>query len=642
MKKSLFPILFVFSLLFSLSPLNAQSGGIEVLGNWTNPSLPPHSFGVYNEVWGISVNGHEYGIVGSVRGTHFIDLESDPLEEVFFIAGRDSIGNNIHRDYHDYNGYLYAVCDEGQSSLQIMDFSDLPNSVKLVYDSDEFFVRSHNIFIDEDNARLYTTETFNWYLSLANPENPTRVNFETTGLKPPRQHDLFVRDNIAYLNCEDNGLWIYDVNDPTDIKLLGNMTSYPNQGYNHSGWLNDEGTHYFLCEETTGADIKTIDVTDFSDLEIKKRFNVGTPYANLPHNAMITGDYLYISYYYDGLQIYDISDPEEPFRVAFHDTYDGPNGGFAGNWGVYSKLPSGRILASDMTFGLFLLGVTPGNYPIDATLSSTDRSKVYCTNLDQVEFDIEIGKGFDGEVTLDIPNLPAGVTVDYSANPAPSNSNVTLTFSGITSLDPIRVTAIDAIGQDFYIDLNVSSFEKVPPATPLDEPVNDAVNVGTSPTFSWNGSPFETYVFELATDPNDFAGSLVFSETLPNKRTIDLPIELFSGTYFWRVSVQNDCGTSFSEINTFSTNTVGTIGIDAEGILVHPNPANDFIVLTLPETQAATRLSLIDVQGQIMMESVLPADRTEHYLEVAYNPGVYLLRLENEGKISTRKVVIIR
>ena len=45
-----------------------------------------------------------------------------------------------HRDYHDYQAYLYAVSDEGASSLQIIDMSTLPDSVSLVYDSSDLFV----------------------------------------------------------------------------------------------------------------------------------------------------------------------------------------------------------------------------------------------------------------------------------------------------------------------------------------------------------------------------------------------------------------------------------------------------------------------------------------------------------------------
>ena len=44
---------------------------------------------------------------------------------------------------------IYIVCDEGNSStLQIIDISNLPNSVTTVYDSDSLFQKSHNIFID--------------------------------------------------------------------------------------------------------------------------------------------------------------------------------------------------------------------------------------------------------------------------------------------------------------------------------------------------------------------------------------------------------------------------------------------------------------------------------------------------------------
>ena len=44
----------------------------------------------------------------------------------------------IHRDYHDYQGYLYAVSDEGAASLQIIDISTLPDSASVVYDSSRF------------------------------------------------------------------------------------------------------------------------------------------------------------------------------------------------------------------------------------------------------------------------------------------------------------------------------------------------------------------------------------------------------------------------------------------------------------------------------------------------------------------------
>ena len=46
--------------------------------------------------------------------------------------------------------------------------------------------------------------------------------------------------------------------------------------------------------------------------------------------------------------------------MAFYDTWPGSSGGFSGAWGVYPYLPSGNILVSDISSGLFILKVVEG------------------------------------------------------------------------------------------------------------------------------------------------------------------------------------------------------------------------------------------------------------------------------------------
>ena len=66
--------------------------------------------------------------------------------------------------------------------------------------------------------------------------------------------------------------------------------------------------------------------------------------------------YYIVSHYYDGLWIWDISDPQNLTYVTSYDTYPLENGNsYKGAWGVYPFLPSGNILVSDMQFGLFVL-----------------------------------------------------------------------------------------------------------------------------------------------------------------------------------------------------------------------------------------------------------------------------------------------
>jgi len=316
----------------------------------------------YNEIWGVKLNNREYAIIGATDGTHFFDI-TNPLavDTVAFVAGADDGTNIVHRDYHDYNGYLYAVCDEGPSTLQIMDMSFLPDSVVVVYDSDTLFARSHNIFIDEATARLYTCGGNGndgiRVFSLADPVNPVEiVNFTTPGTV----HDLFARNDTVFANMGGEGLYIYDMSNISTPQLIGSLTSYPDQGYNHSGWLNSDGSAYIFADETHGMDLKVCDVSNMSNISILSQINANSSDTSaIAHNLIIDGDFLFISYYYEGLQIYNISNLSNPIKVGYYDTYSLSNfESYKGAWGVYPLLSSGLVLVSDMQSGLYVFDVS--------------------------------------------------------------------------------------------------------------------------------------------------------------------------------------------------------------------------------------------------------------------------------------------
>ncbi|MEO1712855.1 MAG: hypothetical protein AAFU60_05910, partial [Bacteroidota bacterium] len=126
--------LLLFALL-SLSTLLSAQNEATMLLNWDDPSIPGSGFydNAYNEVWGFVQDGKEYGVIGSTLGTHFVDVDNLLMLPDAFVEGDATGPVIIHRDYHDYNGYLYAVADEGGSSrLQIIDLSGLPASTQVV------------------------------------------------------------------------------------------------------------------------------------------------------------------------------------------------------------------------------------------------------------------------------------------------------------------------------------------------------------------------------------------------------------------------------------------------------------------------------------------------------------------------------
>ncbi|MEO8589037.1 MAG: choice-of-anchor B family protein [Flavobacteriales bacterium] len=349
--------------------LQAQDSlNVRKLFHWDDPTIPIGAEvyqDQYNDVWGYAANGREYAFLGSSLGVHVFDV-TEPASSVLvdYVPGRFSGPGVVHRDFKTYAGFLYAVCDEGPSSLQVIDLHYLPDSVHVVYDSDQLLIRAHDIQLDTVNARLYTcggTTEFSIY-SLADPTQPTRLSdceadISWWGDEVGYVHDCFVRDNIVWTNDAD-GMHVVDFTDVVDPQLLGSLTSYPDQGYNHSGWMNGDGTLYVMADETHGSPLKFVDPTDLSDLHVISTVSSGVDPTSIVHNPFFTGDLVHVAYYYDGYWLWDTSDPLQPALLGYYDTCLEPNtDGYNGAWGTYPFLPSGHILVSDMQTGLWVLDI---------------------------------------------------------------------------------------------------------------------------------------------------------------------------------------------------------------------------------------------------------------------------------------------
>ena len=354
-------IIFI-TLITTFNTIKSQND-LEVLFQWSDESISDQNWVgcAYNEIWGVAKNGHEFAIIGSTQGTHIFDV-TNPEDGYLaaYIEGADSSPAIVHRDFHDYNGYLYAVADEGESTLQIIDMANMPTSFNVVYDSDELIKRAHNIFIDSNNAIMYVCggrvmEEWNELslFSLEEPQNPIFLKkFDDVGYV----HDIYVKDNIGYLNAGDNGLFIVDFSNTSSPQIIGSLTEYPDKGYNHSGWLDSTGNTYIFADENHGYEMKICDVSNPNEINVNTTFLSNVDSESIAHNLIIKDNYVYVSHYHDGLYIWDISDPSNPVVAGNFDTYlPEDHSSYRGAWGVYPLLPSGNILVSDMQAGLFVL-----------------------------------------------------------------------------------------------------------------------------------------------------------------------------------------------------------------------------------------------------------------------------------------------
>ncbi len=337
---------------------------VEVIANWQAEDAPIISPGQlslkYHDVWGVEINDREFAIMSTRNGTHIIDItdveQGDSLKSLHFIEAAYQGENAVHRDFHDYKGYLYVVCDEGPSTLQIIDIRKLPEEVEVVYDSSELFRTTHNIFIDTAQARLYTAGANAGNVKVISLEDPAKPELMYS-YNTAYTHDLFVINNTGYLNQADRGFRVVEFG-VGGADILGTLTEYADQGYNHSGWLSEDGQYYALCDENHGLQVKLLDVSDFSDIKVVALFGSDITNNSIPHNVIIKDHYAFVSYYYDGLQVFDFSNPEKVEKVAQYDTYlEDNNESFKGVWGVYPNFKSEKILVSDMQTGLYVFDV---------------------------------------------------------------------------------------------------------------------------------------------------------------------------------------------------------------------------------------------------------------------------------------------
>ena len=338
---------------------------MTLLSEWDPDTLATTNNGrEFNDIWGYTdCDGGEYAILGSAAKIHFINVTdpTNPVEINSFEGG----GVSTWRDMKTFGDRAYAVADAVPDGLMIFDLSALPDAVTKTYHSTQFFGEAHNIFIDEANGRLYAVGTDQAtdmiILDIAtNPDVPILLaNVTLPG--GGSVHDVYVRDNIAYCSHGNQGYYIWDCSDATNPILMAGMVT---GGYNHSSWVSDDGQFAVFAEEVPlGMPLGIMDLSALAENEISVSHTFKFPLLapehenNVPHNPFIRGQYAIVSYYHDGLQIFDLSDPLNPQQVAWYDSHPQNTiySGYQGNWGVYPYLPSGNIIISDINEGLLVL-----------------------------------------------------------------------------------------------------------------------------------------------------------------------------------------------------------------------------------------------------------------------------------------------
>jgi carboxypeptidase T len=192
-------------------------------------------------------------------------------------------------------------------------------------------------------------------------------------------------------------------------------------------------------------------------------------------------------------------------------------------------------------------------------LSVTPQAAAICTPAD-AQFTVNVG--YNGSVSMSASGQPAGTTATFSVNPISGPGSSTLTIGNTGAAAPgsytVGITGTYSGGsQTESVALNVASQPAGQPV--LSSPANGALNVITSPTFSWSAaSQAASYRFDLAT--NASFSAMVHSATGLTGTSYTPPITLNTSVkYYWRVYADNACGTAGAS-PTFSFTTLAAPG----------------------------------------------------------------------------------
>lgn len=335
------------------------------LSNWYNPTRPGTSGTKEQFLEAIVVGNRGYFGSGNGGGVYIVDLTNPASPQLL--------------------GRVHSGSGNGHNSI-------------------------HEMMIFEQNGATYLLENFNGFsskilkvINITDPAAPVFVR-DINPTEISWVHAYHIRGNRLYTSGWGTGsvrgrTEIYDIANigtqaPTLLGFVEDPASPASNGNNmHSSWTSEDGNYLYSAREVTqsnGAspgDVRVYDVTNPATPLLVDRLTMAGLELNAvtPHNPVVMGNKLFVSWYQAGLQVFDISVPDKPRRTGQYDTFEPAFAGrdytdskavqdepwdimcggenlqnalptvYDGAWAVFPFLGEDRVLIGDLTEGLLIV-----------------------------------------------------------------------------------------------------------------------------------------------------------------------------------------------------------------------------------------------------------------------------------------------
>ncbi len=331
-------------------------------------------------ICGYAANGREYALVGGQKAFIIMDVTNpDVPKQIIQIPGI----NNLWKEIKTYKNIAY-VTTEGGGGLQIIDLSGLPDTNLTAYKVYSYVGDTarnkvdttiigkmgafHALHVDTTKGFVYlfggSATVSNGAVILDLKPDPYRPKYAGKfNIGPVINNSTYIHDGYVDNDTLFAGM-IYNGNFTTvdcrnklaPVVLASTTTPL---AFTHNVWLTPDRKTILATDERTNSYLASYDISNLSNIKLLDKVR-NLSDSSIVHNTHIlrNGNYAVSSWYKDGINITDITRPQNMVVVGTYDTYpQGKGDGFAGAWGVYPFLPSGNLVVSnyESSGGMFVL-----------------------------------------------------------------------------------------------------------------------------------------------------------------------------------------------------------------------------------------------------------------------------------------------
>lgn len=135
--------------------------------------------------------------------------------------------------------------------------------------------------------------------------------------------------------------------------------------------------------------------------------------------------------------------------------------------------------------------------------------------------------------------------------------------------------------------------------------------------------------------------------------TLAIPSTVEAGTFRMRVAMRYNTAPGacvsfdYGEVEDYTVNIVAATGAmmavkdnqieEAQNVKIYPNPAKDELTVVLPQNTENAKVMLYDLTGKMIKNINVQAKQKLNISDL--NSGVYMIVIENNGKVSTHKLI---